>query len=114
MPKTDPILEQLTNSDYKYGFVTNIESEKAPKGLNEDTVRFISAKKEEPAFLLEWRLKAYALWKKMKEPEWARVYYPEIDFQDIYYYAAPKDNFEDDEEYQKELNLLHYEQSSTF
>ena len=78
--------------EYKYGFVTDIESEFAPKGLNEDIVRFISAKKEEPDWLLEWRLKAFALWQKMaaEEPSWANVRYPAIDFQDAYYYAAPK------------------------
>ena len=76
---------------YEAGFVTDIESDKAPKGLNEDTVRFISAKKGEPAWLLEWRLKAFARWKEMPEPDyWAKVSYPEIDYQDAYYYAAPK------------------------
>jgi Fe-S cluster assembly protein SufB len=74
---------------YKYGFSTDIESEKAPKGLSEDTVRFISAKKNEPEWLLEWRLEAYRRWLTMEEPEWAKVNYPEIDFQDSYYYAAP-------------------------
>ncbi len=78
--------------DYKYGFVTEIESEVLPKGLNEDVVRFISAKKEEPEWMLQWRLKAYRAWLKMedREPTWARVDYPKIDFQDIHYYAAPK------------------------
>lgn len=75
---------------YSAGFVTDIESEKAPKGLNEDIVRFISTKKSEPAWLLDWRLKAYARWLKMPEPRWARVRYPDIDYQDAYYYAAPK------------------------
>ncbi|MEM8935625.1 MAG: Fe-S cluster assembly protein SufB [Pseudomonadota bacterium] len=75
---------------YKYGFTTDIESEKAPKGLNEDIVRFISAKKEEPEWLLEWRLEAFRRWLKMDEPTWAMVDYPEIDYQDAYYYAAPK------------------------
>jgi Fe-S cluster assembly protein SufB len=75
---------------YKYGFVTNIESDKAPKGLNEDTVRFISAKKGEPEWLLEWRLEAYRRWLTMEKPTWARVEYPEIDFQDLYYFSAPK------------------------
>jgi Fe-S cluster assembly protein SufB len=75
---------------YKYGFVTEIESEKAPKGLNEDIVRFISAKKGEPEWLTQWRLDAYRHWLTMEEPEWARVHYPKIDFQDLYYYAAPK------------------------
>ena len=75
---------------YKYGFVSDIESETAPIGLSEDIVRFISAKKEEPEWLLEWRLKAYRYWLKMEEPDWAKVNYPKIDYQDIYYYSAPK------------------------
>ncbi len=90
MPKTDPILEQITSSDYKYGFVSNIESEKAPKGLDEDTVRFISAKKEEPEWMLEWRLKAFRAWKEMAPPKWSNLDIPEINFQDIIYYSAPK------------------------
>ena len=77
-------------SEYKYGFVTEIESDKAPKGLNEDIVRFISAKKDEPAWLTEWRLEAYRRWLTMEEPKWARVEYPPINYQDLYYYAAPK------------------------
>ena len=76
--------------DYRYGFVTDIEAETAPKGLSEDTIRFISAKKEEPEWLLEWRLKAYRHWLTMVEPTWARVGYPPIDYQDSYYYSAPK------------------------
>ena len=76
--------------NYKYGFVTDIESEKAPKGLNEDIVRFISAKKSEPQWMLDWRLKAFERWTEMVEPKWAKVHYPAIDFQDAYYYAAPK------------------------
>src|SRR5512138_139090 len=75
---------------YRYGFETVIESEKAPKGLSEDTVRFISAKKNEPAWMLEWRLEAYRRWLTMTEPTWARVDYPRIDYQDLYYYSAPK------------------------
>ena len=75
---------------YKYGFETVIETERAPKGLSEDTIRFISAKKNEPEWMLEWRLDAYRRWLTMTEPTWARVSYPKIDFQDIYYYAAPK------------------------
>jgi Fe-S cluster assembly protein SufB len=75
---------------YKYGFVTDIEMESAPKGLNEDTVRFISAKKGEPEWLLEWRLRAFRAWTGMSEPDWAQVAYPPIDYQDAYYYAAPK------------------------
>ena len=76
--------------DYKYGFVTDIESEKAPKGLDEDTVRFISAKKNEPEWLLAWRLKAFAHWKTLKEPDWAKLSYPPIDYQSYHYWSAPK------------------------
>jgi Fe-S cluster assembly protein SufB len=90
MPEQQQILEDVTSSDYKYGFVTDIEQEFAPKGLNEEVIRFISAKKQEPEWMLEWRLKAFREWLKMKEPKWANVHYPKIDFQDIYYYAAPK------------------------
>ena len=75
---------------YKYGFVTDIESEKAPKGLSEDTIRFISAKKNEPEWMLEWRLDAYQRWLAQKEPSWGKLSYPKIDFQDAYYYSAPK------------------------
>src|SRR5690606_156071 len=75
---------------YKYGFETIIEMDKAPKGLSEDIIRFISAKKDEPEWMLEWRLEAYRRWLTMEEPTWARVEYPKIDFQDIHYYAAPK------------------------
>jgi len=75
---------------YKYGFVTDIEMERAPKGLNEDTVRYISAKKNEPEWMLEWRLSAFRRWLEMREPTWARVHYPKIDYQGAYYYAAPK------------------------
>ena len=83
-------VEAATGGDYKYGFVTDIESEFAPKGLNEDIVRFISAKKEEPEWLLERRLEAYRHWLTMDEPKWAFVDYPPIDYQDAYYFAAPK------------------------
>ncbi|HXM00710.1 MAG TPA: Fe-S cluster assembly protein SufB [Rhizomicrobium sp.] len=75
---------------YKYGFVTDIEMERAPRGLSENTVRYISDKKGEPAWMLEWRLGAYARWREMKEPNWARVHYPKIDYENSYYYAAPK------------------------
>ncbi|HEX4301667.1 MAG TPA: Fe-S cluster assembly protein SufB [Rhizomicrobium sp.] len=75
---------------YKYGFVTDIEMERAPKGLNEDTVRYVSAKKSEPQWMLDWRLAAFARWKEMREPNWARVHYQKIDYQNAYYYAAPK------------------------
>jgi Fe-S cluster assembly protein SufB len=84
------LLDEVTTSEYKYGFVTDIEADEAPKGLNEDIIKFISAKKEEPAWLLEWRLKAFDQWKKMTEPDWANVVYPKPDFQDIIYYSAPK------------------------
>jgi Fe-S cluster assembly protein SufB len=91
MPEeNDDILEQITTSDYKYGFVTNIEADEAPKGLSEDIVRFISAKKNEPEWLLEWRLKAYRHWLNMVEPKWSNVHYPKINYQDIIYYSAPK------------------------
>src|SRR5688500_5557305 len=90
MPDNDLILEEVTSSDYKYGFVTDIEQEMAPKGLNEDIVRFISAKKEEPEWMLNWRLRAYREWLKMEEPKWPNVHYPKIDFQEIIYYAAHK------------------------
>ncbi len=84
------ILDKVTKSDYKYGFTTDIESDKAPNGLNEDIIRFISAKKEEPEWLLDWRLKSFEIWKTMKEPKWANVTYPKPDFQAISYYSAPK------------------------
>ena len=87
--ETISTVEDITGT-YKWGFSTDIESEFAPKGLNEDVIRFISAKKQEPEWMLEWRLKAYRHWLTMTEPKWAMVNYPEIDFQDAYYYAAPK------------------------
>ncbi|MEL0166447.1 MAG: Fe-S cluster assembly protein SufB, partial [Alphaproteobacteria bacterium] len=87
--ETIETLEQATGK-YKYGFVTDIESEKAPKGLNEDIIRFISAKKDEPDWMLEFRLKAFAVWQKMVSPDWAKLDIPPIDYQDAYYYAAPK------------------------
>ncbi|MCL4712443.1 MAG: Fe-S cluster assembly protein SufB [Pseudorhodoplanes sp.] len=93
MPAIQETVEQVRRIDvdqYKYGFETQIESEKSPKGLSEDIVRFISGKKNEPQWMLEWRLDAYRRWLTMREPTWARVSYPKIDFQDIYYYAAPK------------------------
>ena len=88
--KDELLLEELASSEYKYGFVTDIEQEYAPKGLNEDIVRFISAKKKEPEFMLNWRLKSYRHWLTMKDPLWAKVSFPKIDYQDSYYYAAPK------------------------
>ena len=83
-------VKELEVDKYKYGFVTDIEMETAPKGLNEDIIRLISAKKEEPDWLLEWRLKAYRHWLTMEEPDWAKVGYDKIDYQDLHYYAAPK------------------------
>ncbi len=86
----DQLLKEVTNSSYKYGFESNIESEIASKGLNEDTIRFISKKKEEPTWLLERRLKAFNIWKTMEEPNWANLNYKPVDYQEISYYAAPK------------------------
>jgi len=86
----DKLLGEVTSGEYKYGFVTDIETDVIPKGLSEDVVRLISAKKEEPEWLLEFRLKAFRRWQTMKMPEWAHLNIPEIDYQDIIYYAAPK------------------------
>ena len=92
MVATQETIEQVNelNKKYKYGFVTELESDKAPLGLSEDIVRFISEKKNEPDWMLEWRLKAYRKWLTMTPPDWSMVTFPEIDFQDIYYYSAPK------------------------
>src|SRR6516164_8752892 len=93
MPAVQETVDKVRLIDvdqYKYGFVTDIESEKAPKGLSEDVIRFISAKKSEPEWMLRWRLDAFRRWLTMREPRWARVDYPAIDYQDLYYYAAPK------------------------
>ena len=93
MPAVQETVDQVRRIDvdqYKYGFETLIESEKAPKGLSEDTVRFISAKKNEPEWMLAWRLDAYRRWLTMREPKWAKVEYGPIDYQNIYYYSAPK------------------------
>jgi hypothetical protein len=93
MPAVQETVDRVRRIDvdqYRYGFETLIESDKAPRGLSEDTVRFISAKKNEPAWMLEWRLEAYRRWLTMTEPDWARVHYPKIDYQDLYYYSAPK------------------------
>ena len=89
---TAETIEQVKSiaEKYKYGFVTDIESDKAPKGLSEDIVRFISAKKNDPEWLLEWRLKAYRRWLEMPEPKWAKVDFPAINYQDYHYYSAPK------------------------
>jgi len=93
MPAVQETVDKVRRIDvdqYKYGFVTDVESEKAPKGLSEDTVRFISAKKNEPEWMLRWRLDAYRRWLTMREPTWSRVTFGPIDYQDIYYYSAPK------------------------
>ena len=92
MPIQEETIEQvnLATSKYKYGFSTDLEVDKAPKGLDENIIKLISSKKNEPEWMLDWRLKAFEIWKKMEEPEWAKVNYPKIDYQDIYYYSAPK------------------------
>ncbi|MDR1436524.1 MAG: Fe-S cluster assembly protein SufB, partial [Candidatus Symbiothrix sp.] len=87
---TNGLLNELTNKDYEYGFVTNIQTDFIPKGLNEEIVRLISAKKNEPEWLLDFRLKAYRHWLTLKKPDWAHLQIPPIDYQDIIYYAAPK------------------------
>ena len=83
-------LQNLVNQPYKHGFVTDIESDIAPPGLSEDTIRLLSTKKGEPRFMLDWRLKAYKHWLGMTEPTWAKVHYPKIDYQNVIYYSAPK------------------------
>jgi Fe-S cluster assembly protein SufB len=83
-------LEQTVLNDYKYGFVTDIDTDIVPKGINETVIRLISTKKNEPEWMLDWRLKAYTQWQKMEEPKWPNVTYPPINYQDIIYYAAPK------------------------
>src|SRR5499426_260901 len=90
VPSTIETVRAIAGEKYKYGFVTDIETETAPKGLNEDTIRFISAKKSEPQWLLDWRLRAFRAWTQMEEPNWAKLGYPPIDYQDAYYYSAPK------------------------
>ncbi|MCA6381640.1 MAG: Fe-S cluster assembly protein SufB [Cytophagales bacterium] len=90
MSKDNQLLEEFTSKEYEHGWNVNLEADEAPKGLSEDTVRFISAKKKEPTWLLEWRLKAYRQWEKMPEPKWSNVHYPKINYQDIIYYSAPK------------------------
>src|SRR6185312_4790681 len=83
-------VKDLANSEYKYGFTSEVDADQIPKGLSEDVVRLISKKKNEPSFMLEWRLKAYRHWLTMKEPTWAEVHYPKIDYNGIIYYSAPK------------------------
>ena len=90
MSKSNQVLEEITSKEYEHGWTVNLETDEAPKGLNEDIVRFISAKKNEPEWLLDWRLKAFRQWQKMTEPKWPNVTYPAINYQDIIYYSAPK------------------------
>ncbi|NVK49845.1 MAG: Fe-S cluster assembly protein SufB [Cyclobacteriaceae bacterium] len=90
MSKDNQILEEFTSKEYEHGWSVNYEADEAPIGLNEEIIRWISAKKEEPEWLLEWRLKAFRTWKTMEEPEWANIHYPKVDFQKLRYYSAPK------------------------
>src|SRR6184192_2834048 len=83
-------IEGLVQQEYKYGFYTDVEADSAPPGLNEDIIRLISAKKQEPEFMLEWRLKAFRHWQTMTEPRWSNVHFPAIDYQSIIYYSAPR------------------------
>ena len=109
MTEEDKILEEITGAEYKYGFTTDVESDTIPKGLNEDVIRLISKKKEEPQWLLEHRLKAFESWKKMEEPDWANIKYKKPNYQDIIYYAAPKQKKE-----LKSLDELDPEMKKTF
>ena len=109
MSNDDQILEEFTSKEYEFGWTVDLEADEAPKGLNEDIVRFISAKKEEPAWLLEWRLDAFRAWQKMVEPQWPNVTYPEIDYQDLIYYSAPKQSAKP-----KSLNEVDPELLATF
>ena len=88
--ETSQTLDKYAQDKYKYGFVTNIESERPKKGLDEEVIKFISKKKKEPEWMLTWRLDCYKKWLKMSDPQWANLKFPEIDYQDIYYYSAPK------------------------
>lgn len=90
MSKDNQVLDEITSKEYEHGWTVNLEADEAPKGLTEDTVRFISAKKNEPSWLLNWRLEAYRKWVTLKEPEWANINHPPIDYQEIIYYSAPK------------------------
>src|SRR5258706_2036333 len=90
MTKNNQVLERITSKEYEHGWNVNLEADESPKGLSEDIVRFISSKKQEPEWLLDWRLKAFRNWQKMVEPKWPNVKYPEINYQDIIYYSAPK------------------------
>ncbi len=107
MPTSTSTIEELANREYKYGFVTEIETDSVPRGLNEDIVRLISAKKNEPSWMLEWRLKAYRHWAKLEkseaEPKWANIHYGPIDYQEIVYYSAPKPKLNSLDEVDPEL-----------
>src|SRR5258706_13406237 len=92
MPTATDTIESLVKQEYKYGFITDVETDSAPPGLNEDIIRLISTKKNEPAWMTDWRLKAFRHWQTMTEPTWQFVKYPPVDFQDITYYSAPKQN----------------------
>jgi len=109
MEDSKKIINDVTHNDYKWGFTTDIETETAAKGLNEDIVRFISLKKNEPEWLLEFRLKAYKHWLTMKEPTWAHLHHSPIDYNEIIFYAAPKQNQE-----KKNLNEVDPELIKTF
>ena len=98
-------VNSIAEDGYKHGFVTDIEQESAPKGLNEDIIRFISAKKGEPDWLLEWRRKAYRYWLNMPEPEWQKPEFPAIDYQDSYYYSAPKSAADKPKQSRTQLNI---------
>src|SRR4029450_5557730 len=110
MSTSTQTIEELATREYKYGFVTEVETETIPKGLSEDGMRLISEKKTEPEWLLEWRLKAYRMWLTMKEPTWQNVKYDPINYQDIVYYSAPKKKKtlnsldEDDPEWKQTVN----------
>ena len=103
MKKNRKILENFTDSEYKYGFYTPIESDKIPMGLNEDVIRLITEKKNEPTWMLDWRLESYHIWKKMESPKWANIRYNVPKFQEISYYSAPK----------KKINLNKLEEVDT-
>ena len=90
MSTDNQVLDEFTSKEYEHGWNVNLEVDEAPKGLSEDTVRFISAKKNEPEWLLQWRLDAFRTWMKMTEPNWANVRHPAINYQGIIYYSAPK------------------------
>src|SRR5580704_11872544 len=103
MPTADTEIETLVNKEYKWGFISDIEADSAPPGLNEEIVRFISMKKNEPQWMLDWRLRAYRHWLTMTEPKWAMVHYPPIDYQKTIYYSAPKPKLKSLDEVDPEL-----------